>query len=70
MSPWFSNSPVTMDLVQEAGYHYTMDWTLDDQPVWLKTRGGRLLAMPYPNRGERLARHRLVQALDARIRRG
>ena len=21
---------------------------MDDQPVWLRTRGGRLLAMPYP----------------------
>jgi allantoinase len=48
MSPWLSNSPVTLDLLQEAGYRYTMDWTMDDQPVWLRTRGGRLLAMPYP----------------------
>ncbi len=48
MSPWLSNSPVTLDLLQEAGYHYTMDWTMDDQPVWLRTRGGRLLSMPYP----------------------
>src|SRR5438046_10679621 len=48
ISPWLSNSPVTLDLLQEAGYRYTMDWTMDDQPVWLKTRGGRLLAMPYP----------------------
>ena len=21
---------------------------MDDQPVWMKTRGGRILAMPYP----------------------
>ena len=21
---------------------------MDDQPVWLKTRGGRILSMPYP----------------------
>src|SRR2546425_12831447 len=32
MSPWLSNSPVTLDLLQEAGYRYTMDWTMDDQP--------------------------------------
>jgi hypothetical protein len=48
MSPWLSNSEVTMDLLQEAGYHYVMDWTADDQPIWLTTRQGRLLSMPYP----------------------
>ncbi len=48
MSPWLSNSDVTMDLLQESGYRYVMDWTMDDQPVWLKTRQGRILSMPYP----------------------
>ena len=48
MSPWLSNSAVTMDLLQEAGYRYVMDWTMDDQPTWIRTRKGRLLAMPYP----------------------
>jgi len=48
MSPWLSNSPVTMDLLQEAGYRYVMDWTMDDQPIWLRTRKGRILAVPYP----------------------
>jgi peptidoglycan/xylan/chitin deacetylase (PgdA/CDA1 family) len=48
MSPWLSNSPVTMDLLQEAGYRYVMDWTMDDQPIWIRTRQGRILAMPYP----------------------
>ena len=48
MSPWLSNSAVTMDLLQEAGYRYVMDWTMDDQPIWIRTRKGRILAMPYP----------------------
>ena len=48
MSPWLSNSEVTADLLQEAGYRYFMDWTCDDQPIWMKTRNGRILAMPYP----------------------
>lgn len=48
MSPWLSNSEVTADLLQEAGYRYFMDWTSDDQPIWMRTRGGRILAMPYP----------------------
>jgi peptidoglycan/xylan/chitin deacetylase (PgdA/CDA1 family) len=48
MSPWLSNSGVTMDLLQEAGYRYVMDWTSDDQPIWMKTRHGRILSIPYP----------------------
>ena len=48
MSPWLSNSGVTADLLQEAGYRYFMDWTMDDQPIWMKTRKGRILSMPYP----------------------
>lgn len=48
MSPWLSNSTVTTDLLQEAGYRYVMDWTMDDQPIWLRTRKGRILALPYP----------------------
>jgi allantoinase len=48
MSPWLSNSSATLDLLQEEGYRYVMDWTMDDQPVWMKTRAGRILSMPYP----------------------
>lgn len=48
MSPWISNSSLTPDLLQEAGYRYFMDWTSDDQPLWMQTRRGRILAMPYP----------------------
>ncbi len=48
MSPWLSNSEVTVDLLQEAGYRYVMDWTADDQPILMRTRRGRIVAMPYP----------------------
>ncbi|HYB40964.1 MAG TPA: polysaccharide deacetylase family protein [Candidatus Methylomirabilis sp.] len=48
MSPWLSNSSATLDLLREAGYRYVMDWTMDDQPVWMKTRSGPILSMPYP----------------------
>ncbi|MDQ4061951.1 MAG: polysaccharide deacetylase family protein, partial [Pseudomonadota bacterium] len=49
LGPWISESRVTPDLLAEAGYRYLLDWCMDDQPVWLSTRGGgRILAVPYP----------------------
>jgi len=48
LGPWISQSPLTPDLLQEAGYHYLLDWCHDDQPIWMKTRGGRILSLPYP----------------------
>ncbi len=48
MGPWISESNVTVDLLREAGYTYCMDWPCDDQPIWLKTRSGPLLSVPYP----------------------
>jgi allantoinase len=48
LSPWIAESNVTPDLLVEAGYRYTLNWCMDDQPVWLGTRSGRLLAVPYP----------------------
>lgn len=38
----------TPDLLKEAGYRYIMDWPMDDQPVWMRTRSGPLLSVPYP----------------------
>jgi allantoinase len=48
LGPWLSESAVTPDLLDEAGYRYVLDWCMDDQPVWLKTRSGRILSIPYP----------------------
>lgn len=48
LSPWIAESAVTPDLLAEAGYGYTLNWCMDDQPVWLRTRAGRLLSIPYP----------------------
>ncbi|SHF45242.1 Polysaccharide deacetylase [Loktanella atrilutea] len=47
LSPWIAETEVTPDLLVEAGYSYTMNWCMDDQPVWMRTRSGPLLAMPY-----------------------
>lgn len=47
MGPYFAQTPVTLDLLKEAGYSYVLDWPADDQPFWLKTRSGPLLSVPY-----------------------
>lgn len=48
LSPWIAESHATPDLLAEAGYRYTLNWCADDAPVWMRTRGGPLLAVPYP----------------------
>ena len=48
LSPWIAESLTTPDLLAEAGYRYTLNWCMDDMPVWMATRAGRLLAIPYP----------------------
>ena len=48
LSPWIAESRVTPDLLEEAGYTYTLNWCMDDQPVWMRTRKGRILSIPYP----------------------
>jgi peptidoglycan/xylan/chitin deacetylase (PgdA/CDA1 family) len=49
LGPWISQSPVTPDLLAEAGYSYGLDWAMDEQPVFMRARGGRrLLSVPYP----------------------
>ncbi|HEX7124607.1 MAG TPA: polysaccharide deacetylase family protein [Thermodesulfobacteriota bacterium] len=48
MGPWMSQSLVTPDLLKEAGFEFLMDWPCDDQPIWLRTRSGKLMSVPYP----------------------
>jgi allantoinase len=49
LSPWISESRLTPDLLAETGYHYTLNWCHDDQPVPMRTRSGRTLwSVPYP----------------------
>ena len=49
MSPWVNQSAQTPDLLAEAGLRYTLDWPMDDQPVWMRTDSGPLLSVPYPH---------------------
>ena len=48
LGPWISETERTPDLLAEAGFGYVLDWCMDDQPVWLRTRTRPLLAVPYP----------------------
>ncbi len=48
LSPWIAESHATPDLLAGVGYRYTLNWCADDAPVWMRTRRGPLLAVPYP----------------------
>jgi peptidoglycan/xylan/chitin deacetylase (PgdA/CDA1 family) len=48
LGPWIAETRETPDLLAEAGFGYTLDWCMDDQPVALATRAGPLLSVPYP----------------------
>jgi allantoinase len=48
MGPAAAESRVTPDLLVEAGYTYSLGWPVDDQPIWMRTRSGPLLSVPYP----------------------
>lgn len=48
LGPGSVESSVTPDLLKEAGYEYVLDWPCDDQPIWLDTRAGKILSVPYP----------------------
>ena len=47
LGPGLTETWETPDLLVEEGYDYVADWVLDDQPVWLKTRGKPILNIPY-----------------------
>jgi peptidoglycan/xylan/chitin deacetylase (PgdA/CDA1 family) len=48
LGPYLAESALTLDLLKEAQYRYVMDWPIDDQPIWMKTRSGPILSIPYP----------------------
>lgn len=47
LGPYLAQTPVTLDLLKEAGFDYVLDWPADDQPFWMRTRSGPLLSVPY-----------------------
>lgn len=47
-SPGLTETDDTVDLLAEAGIEYVANWVLDDQPVPVNTRVGKMTALPYP----------------------
>lgn len=47
LSPGLRESARAPDLLRAAGIDYVFDWVLDDQPCWMRTTGGPMIAMPY-----------------------
>lgn len=47
LGPGLTETWETPERLVAAGYDYVADWVLDDQPVWLETRNGRLANVPY-----------------------
>lgn len=47
MSPGWSETFDTPDLLKATGIEYVYQWVIDDLPAWLHTKHGRMIAMPY-----------------------
>jgi peptidoglycan/xylan/chitin deacetylase (PgdA/CDA1 family) len=47
LGPALAETMRTPDLLKEAGLEYVSDWVNDDQPYYMKTTHGPLVAMPY-----------------------
>jgi len=47
MGPGLTQTENTPELLAEAGFEYTADWILDDQPCKINTETGTLYSVPY-----------------------
>jgi peptidoglycan/xylan/chitin deacetylase (PgdA/CDA1 family) len=47
LGPGLTETWETPDILAEEGYDYVCDWVLDDQPLYLKTRGKPIVSVPY-----------------------
>ena len=46
-SPGLTETDETLDLLAEAGIEYVADWVMDEQPVTLTTKHGKVVSVPY-----------------------
>ena len=47
LSPGLTETNDTPDYLAEAGIQYIADWIIDDEPVDIRTKHGKVVAMPY-----------------------
>jgi allantoinase len=47
LGPGTQETFTTPDILATLGVKYTLDWTIDDLPLWMRTTAGPLLAIPY-----------------------
>ncbi|MGD1871593.1 MAG: polysaccharide deacetylase family protein [Mastigocoleus sp.] len=47
LTPGFSITESTFELLHQSGIVYTADWVNDDQPYWYPLDNGKILAVPY-----------------------
>ena len=47
LSPGLRESVDTPDVLRALGVEYVCDWVVDDLPLWITTKNGPLIAMPY-----------------------
>lgn len=47
LSPGLRQTWDTLDLLKACGVEYCHDWVIEDIPVWLTTRHGPIIGMPY-----------------------
>jgi allantoinase len=47
LGPALTETDNTLDLLAEAGIEYVADWCNDEQPYFMKTRHGSIVAIPY-----------------------
>jgi peptidoglycan/xylan/chitin deacetylase (PgdA/CDA1 family) len=47
LGPGTQETFLTPDLLASLGVEYTLDWTIDDLPLWLRTASRPVLAIPY-----------------------
>ena len=47
MGPGLTETLDTPELLAAAGIRYIADWVIDDEPCVIRTRGGKLITLPY-----------------------
>lgn len=52
LAPWISTTDKTLEILKENKYQYTLDYCMDDQPVWMslsaQKKEDKILSIPYP----------------------